>query len=179
MEPGNQFRGIKVEGVSSKRVGAFTVHQGRVADGQTGYRAVHERELEPRSAVPGTLAHGYRSFGKYSVAPERGSRGGTQFAAAPLSHEEMHALGATHQVEVDISGLPFRSLRAPEGEVHHADLGLGLAVKGEMRWDRIKRVVDREGRSPEWADGNGYSSPGEQIAVEHMMDSGEHYTRGR
>jgi hypothetical protein len=130
--------GIRVEGVNSRRVGGMTVHTGKVAEGQIGYRALKEQELEPVQSPAGV--HGYRSRGKYTTKVERGSRGSTMFSATPLSREEMDRHGYTHQIEADLSGLKFRTLREPVDGHVHADLGLGLGVVGEMNYDRIKRM---------------------------------------
>jgi hypothetical protein len=130
--------GIRAEGINSKQVGGVTVHTGRVAEGQIGYRAMKAEELEPESSPH--AEHGYRSRGTFNTKVERGSRGSTMFSATPLTHEEMEAHGYTHQIEADLSGLKFRTLRQPEGDAVHADLGLGLGVVGEMDWGRIKRM---------------------------------------
>ena len=63
------------------------------------------------------------------------------------------------------------------GDEHDLKAGLGLGVVGEMHWDRIKHVTDAAGKEPSWRD-QGYDSPGHQIRIEHLMDSGER-TRGR
>ena len=138
-------QGIRVEGVTSRphKKSGVVVHTGRVAEGQTGYRAVKEEELNPQSSPD--IEHGYRSRGTYNTKIERGSRGTTMFSANPISQEEMQRHGYTHQIEADISGLPFRTLRKPEGDHVAADLGLGLGVKGEMDWSRIKRLHGPEG----------------------------------
>ena len=130
--------GIRVEGVTSRKVGGMTVHTGRVAEGQIGYRAMKEEELEPVQSP--NAVHGYRSRGDYSTKVERGSRGATMFSATPLTPEEMERHGYTHQVEADLSGLKFRTLREPVDGHVHADLGLGLGVVGEMKYERIKRL---------------------------------------
>lgn len=130
--------GIRVEGVSSRKVGGVTVHTGRVAEGQVGYRALREEELEPHHSLD--AVHGYRSRGKYSTKVERGSRGATMFSATPLSPEEMERHGYTHQIEADLSGLKFRTLREPQDGHVDADLGLGLGVVGEMKYERIRRL---------------------------------------
>lgn len=132
--------GIRVEAVRSrphKRSGVV-VHTGRVAEGQTGYRGLKADELEPSSSLE--AERGYHSKGTFTLKIERGSGVSTMFAHRPLSTEEMGAHGYTHQIEVDLSGLPFRSLRAPEGSHIKADLGLGLGVTGEMDWSRIRRL---------------------------------------
>lgn len=136
--------GIRVESVSAKEVGGLTVYVGRVAQGQVGYRAMAEEELEPRSS-PG-VEHGYRSWGTFNTKVERGSRGSTMFSSAPLTADEMQRHGYTHMIEADLSGLPFRTLRAPVDGVVHADLGLGLGIVGEMDWSRIRRAHGPSGQ---------------------------------
>lgn len=173
---GRQF-GIQVEGVTVHSIGGMTVYKGRIAEGQTGYRGLHEDELQPRPHVPGSESRGYQSRGKYSAAPERHSRGATQFSANP--DDVMTGERVTHRITADIGGLPFRTLKKPEGNVVHADAGLGISVVGEMRWDRIKAIHDTAGRPHPHLTGEGYGTPGDQIAVEHLMDTGEHPRRGR
>ena len=98
------------------------------------------------------------------------------FSATPLAPEDMDKYGATHQVEVDLSGLPFRTMRKPEGDAIPADLGLGLGVKGEMDWSRIKKITNRNGE--EVHPGPEFGTPGEAISISHFMDTSER-TRGR
>jgi hypothetical protein len=132
--------GIQVEGLRSRahKKSGVVVHTGRVAEGQVGYRAMKADELEPMSSPE--AEHGYHSRGTFTTKIERGSGVSTMFSHQPLTPEEMEPHGYTHQVEVDLSGLPFRSLKAPESDHIKADQGLGLGVTGEMDWGRIKRM---------------------------------------
>jgi hypothetical protein len=120
-----------------------------------GYRGVNLEELEAKELVGTNYLRGYRSFGKGNMGPEKHSRGSTMFSAAPHDAEELKRQGYTHQIAVDISGLPYRTLRKPEGGVVHADMGLGLGVVGEMRWDRIHHLFDHEGKEVHPSEGWG------------------------
>jgi hypothetical protein len=112
----------------------------------------------------------FKSSGQGSIKSERGSRGSTMFSSTwnradspSFARPPEHIGGSYHLVAVDLSGLPFKSLRKPEtgeatpaGSHHdiHFDVGLGLGVTGKIPHSRILHVInmDDEGK-PDFENG--------------------------
>lgn len=112
----------------------------------------------------------FKSTGRGSIKSERGSRGSTMFSSTwgraqspSFARPPEHIGGSYHLVAVDLSGLPFKSLRKPDsGEdtpagSHHDipfDVGLGLGITGKIPHSRILHVInlDHEGK-PDFENG--------------------------
>ena len=117
---------------------------GRVADPGhpvIGYRGVSSTE-EFLSGGPG----GWMSMGKAMASGERG----TAFSATPESlyiapavpswGGDYRDLFFTTQVAVDLRGLPFETITEPDGDTIAASRNLGLAITGQVPFDRIVAV---------------------------------------
>ncbi len=137
------------------------VWEGNVAeDDVVLYRGIGSpEELRP------AMDHGrWSSAGEVNLPFEKGT---TQFGADPDEIAEWDTFGGrSHVLEVNVSGLPFRSIKQPGGiddrwhdEGVGADVGEGLGVVGDIATRRITRIgVVDQGKVASWVDGSKWRS---------------------
>ena len=146
-----------VQEFNRSRGGRF--FRGRLGENVTGFRAVNADELDSIDNK------GWMSRGKFNLPIERGRRGSTMFSS--VVEPEMRNPGRySHVVTADISGLPVRTLRAPEDGRVRADLGLGVGVTQHMNPQRIQNIEANPPWAQHWASVQqfGASNAGNELA---------------
>ena len=145
-----------------------TQYAGDIASGspQIGFRAMSGRELgtmlprelggSPIRQAGSGLPPAWHSQGRFTMPGERASAdaASTMFGIDTDTLSRMHRAADGEYdalVAVDLSGMPYTTMREPIGKAVSPDIGLGLGITGDIPTDRVRGVWNLPTKKSQYA----------------------------